>query len=243
MTIHKWRQSIYFLAAILLTPVLFAQNPPGFPTQPMIIHGEVLVKGKNAEDGSVVEAKVDSVTVANAKVRTHFGFSSYVLEIKKLAWFTDYDRIKIVYGDYTALGHLEWKKGKSAKRDILSSSTIQNRATIKTAEVVKNAKGWQLQCAFDPLQQEGITAGAVKYQIRWYFTDQTTDSEDENEPLMIKEKTVASTETKQTMTLEPDTLPELTGYLHLVITPILNNGELGPSVLKKIKVELEEAEM
>ena len=234
--------SITNFILFLISSNLFAQTPPGFPAQPMIVHGEVLVSGKNVGVGAVVEARAGSTTVAKTQVSNQFGFSSYVLEIKKSPKISSYQQITIFHGTNQAEGDLTWKEGGSAIKDILTRSTVRNRATIKNATVAKDTSGWQLQCEFDPLQQEDITPESIKYHVRWYFTA-NEGGQEEVEPKLIMESTVASLDQKQTFSLEAGTIPDLTGFLHLVVTPILNNGELGPSAVKKIKTELKEAEL
>ena len=241
MLYHGWNVVIFSLIIAFSASIAWPQVPPGFPRQPMIIHGEVLVNGKAAATGSVVEAHVGSTIVAKTTINDQFGFSSYVLEIKTSAHVSKESRLTIKRGDYSADGSLIWKEGDSAKKDILTNSTLNSRVTIKSTTAIKDTEGWELQCEFDPLQQEGISAEAVTYRLRWYIS-QGGDGEDEQAKL-IKENTVSSTETKQTFSLEASVIPDSTGFLHLVITPILNNGEFGPSRIKKIKIVLKEAEM
>ena len=54
------------------------------------------MKGKKTEEGSFVETGIDS----NTKVSNEFGFSGYLLQINKNPWYTEYDRINIVQGNY-----------------------------------------------------------------------------------------------------------------------------------------------
>ena len=237
---------LYLILTLLLflsAPTFFAQTPPGFPTQPMIVHGEILVKGQNLQGTRVLEARVGSTTVAKAKINNQFGFSSYVLEIKKSPKISETSEVVLYLEDHALQdGRMKWMKGASVNQDFIINSTIQFRPKIVSARAVKDRKEWHLSAEFKPIQQEDITADALNYHLRWYFTP-TNEEDEEAEPNLIQERTVSSSETEQTFSLEMGKIPDLTGFLHLVVTPLLNNGEKGPSVIQKIKTELKEAEM
>ena len=234
---------ILTLLLFISSPVLFAQMPPGFPTQPMIVHGELLVKGKKVQENSLLEARLGSATVAKATVNNQFGFSSYVLEIKKSPSISEGSEI-MLYLDGQVLedGRMKWMKGASVNQDFIINSTIQFRPKINKSSATKDEKNWNLYCEFKPVQQEDITADALQYHLRWYCTPREENEEEEG-PNLIQERTVSSSETEQKFSLDVGAVPEFAGFLHLVVTPILNNGEKGPSVVKKVKTEFKEAEM
>lgn len=221
----------------------------GPPVRPMVISGEALAEGKTLPEGTVLKFMAGQFELGAKVLVSEEGISYVRLVIptfdpdrKELPGGREGDLVKFVsLGSYalTDVPPVKWKKGLNVKSDFLVKQVLKERPSIASASAVHDGEKWALKCAINPVVQKGLDPASVAYRLKWFYLRKTPGDEKlpDGKPkrsVFVKEELLKDIKPGAESTVEYKDKTADMKFFRLLLTPVMPDGQVGPSVVRDV---------
>ena len=236
------KTSILFFLLALFVGIVHA----GPPKMPMVIHGEVIVDGRQVPNNTVLKVTLGRFDLSSQTTLTETEGSRYRMEIPAYdpektdkQGAKEGEEVKFVSLGNDSLSNIspiKWKTGSVVRQDIFIRTTVQKYPEILSASAKKEAEGkWIFKCNVKPLEQKGLEGASILYKVRWFLKkkQEGPDKEKEGQRVLVKEDILKDLRAAKESEIKYEAqLDE--GHFEVYVTPQLNDGTKGPSAMKRV---------